>query len=219
MNEIIVINGQSVEFEVADSGVFATSLDVAQVFEKRHADIIAKIAEFPNDEFRERNFSLTERTAKFGAVMRSEPYYKITRDGFSLLVMGFTGEKAYRWKIEFIKAFNLMEAELNRIKTAQQSSSLNLQSKFAEILSALKEKSSQADEFKQKYYESLENEVVLLRQVANQSKKEAIYNTKLSQAEKENIIKLYKSGLSQAEICRQTNRSDAAVRNAIRGAL
>ncbi|ARR00296.1 phage regulatory protein, Rha family [Campylobacter porcelli] len=32
--------------------------------------------------------------------------------GFSLLVMGFTGEKAYRWKIEFIKAFNKMEAML-----------------------------------------------------------------------------------------------------------
>ena len=35
MNEVIVINGQSVEFEVADSGVFATSLSVANVFEKR----------------------------------------------------------------------------------------------------------------------------------------------------------------------------------------
>ncbi|HDX6330672.1 Rha family transcriptional regulator [Campylobacter fetus] len=215
MNEVIVINGQSVEFEVADSGVFATSLSVSKVFEKQHNHILAKIAEFPDDNFRASNFRLTERTAKFGAVVRSEPYYKISRDGFSLLVMGFTGEKAYRWKIEFIKAFNKMEAMIK----AAKNSDLDLQSKFAEILSALKEKSSQADEYKAKYYESLENEVKLLRQVANQSKKELIYNTKLSQAEKENIIKLYKSGLSQAEICRQTNRSDAAVRNAIRSAL
>ena len=117
MNEVIVINGQSVEFEVADSGVFATSLSVSKVFEKQHQHILAKIAEFPADEFRASNFRLTERTAKFGAVVRSEPYYKISRDGFSLLVMGFTGQKAYRWKIEFIKAFNLMEAELNRIKS------------------------------------------------------------------------------------------------------
>lgn len=122
MNEVIVINGQSVEFEVADSGVFATSLDVANVFEKRHDNIIAQIRALPNDEFRCLNFKETERTAKFGVVVRSEPYYKITRDGFSLLVMGFTGEKAYRWKIEFIKAFNLMEAELNRIKATQQNS-------------------------------------------------------------------------------------------------
>ncbi|EOG7053078.1 Rha family transcriptional regulator [Campylobacter fetus] len=200
---------------MADSGVFATSLSVSKVFEKQHQHILAKIAEFPDDNFRASNFRLTERTAKFGAVVRSEPYYKISRDGFSLLVMGFTGQKAYKWKIEFIKAFNKMEAMIK----AAKNNDLNLQSKFAEILSALKEKSSQADEFKQKYYESLENEVKLLRQVANQSKKELIYNTKLSQAEKENIIKLYKSGLSQAEICRQTNRSDAAVRNAIRSAL
>uniref|UniRef100_UPI003AF9CCDE Rha family transcriptional regulator n=1 Tax=Campylobacter fetus TaxID=196 RepID=UPI003AF9CCDE len=91
--------------------------------------------------------------------------------------------------------------------------------KFTEVLTALSQKSSEADEFKQKYYESLENEVKLLRQVANQSKKELIYNTKLSKSEKENIIKLYKSGLSQAEICRQTSRSDTAIRNAIRSAL
>lgn len=215
MNEVIVINGQSVEFEVADSGVFATSLDVANVFEKRHDNIIAQIRALPNDEFRYLNFKETERTAKFGAVVRSEPYYKITRDGFSLLVMGFTGEKAYKWKIEFIKAFNKMEAMIKAAKNSDPA----IQSKFAEILSALKEKSNEADEYKAKYYESLENEVKLLRQVANQSKKEAIYNTKLSKSEKENIIKLYKSGLSQAEICRQTSRSDAAVRNAIRSAL
>ncbi|WP_086245882.1 Rha family transcriptional regulator [Campylobacter devanensis] len=215
MNEIIVINGQSVEFEVVNSGVFTTSLDVANVFEKRHDNIIAQIRALPNDEFRYLNFKETERTAKFGAVVRSEPYYKISRDGFSLLVMGFTGQKAYKWKIEFIEAFNKMEAMIKEAKN----SDLNLQSKFAEILSALKEKSNEADEYKAKYYESLENEVKLLRQVANQSKKELIYNTKLSKSEKENIINLYKSGLSQAEICRKTSRSDTAVRNAIRSAL
>lgn len=212
MNEVIVINGQSVEFEVVNSGVFTTSLSVANVFNKRHSDILAQIREFPTDDFTERNFPLSEYTDSTG---RKLPCYNLTRDGFSLLVMGFTGQKAYKWKIEFIKAFNKMEAMIKYAKN----SDLNLQSKFAEILSALKEKSNEADEYKAKYYESLENEVKLLRQVANQSKKELIYNTKLSQAEKENIIKLYKSGLSQAEICRQTSRSDAAVRNAIRSAL
>ncbi|WP_096024540.1 Rha family transcriptional regulator [Campylobacter lanienae] len=212
MNEVIVINGQNVEFEVVNSGVFTTSLSVANVFNKRHSDILAQIREFPTDDFTERNFPLSEYADSTG---RKLPCYNLTRDGFSLLVMGFTGEKAYRWKIEFIKAFNKMEAMIK----AAKNSNLNLQSKFAEILSALKEKSNEADEYKAKYYESLENEVKLLRQVANQSKKEAIYNTKLSKSEKENIIKLYKSGLSQAEICAQTSRSDAAVRNAIRSAL
>ena len=114
MNEVIVINDQSVEFEVVNSGVFTTSLSVANVFNKRHSDILAQIREFPTDDFTERNFPLSEYTDSTG---RKLPCYNLTRDGFSLLVMGFTGAKAYKWKIEFIKAFNLMEAELTRLKS------------------------------------------------------------------------------------------------------
>ncbi|HHW1541543.1 TPA: Rha family transcriptional regulator, partial [Campylobacter coli] len=32
------------------------------------------------------------------------------------LVMGFTGEKAYKWKVEFIKAFNEMEKRLKNLE-------------------------------------------------------------------------------------------------------
>ena len=114
MNEVIVINGQSVEFEVVNSEVFTTSLSVANVFNKRHSDILAQIREFPTDDFTERTFPLSEYTDSTG---RKLPCYNLTRDGFSLLVMGFTGARAYKWKIEFIKAFNLMEAELTRLKS------------------------------------------------------------------------------------------------------
>lgn len=43
---------------------------------------------------------------------RVAPMYYLTRDGFSYLVMGFTGKEAALWKVRFIKLFNLMEAEL-----------------------------------------------------------------------------------------------------------
>lgn len=118
-NQIININNVNVGFEVVNSGVFTTSLSVANVFNKRHSDILAQIREFPTDDFTERNFPLSEYTDSTG---RKLPCYNLTRDGFSLLVMGFTGQKAYRWKIEFIKAFNLMEAELTRLKAAEQNS-------------------------------------------------------------------------------------------------
>ena len=36
----------------------------------------------------------------------------MNRDGFSLLVMGFTGSKALEWKVRYIQAFNAMEAKL-----------------------------------------------------------------------------------------------------------
>jgi phage regulator Rha-like protein len=38
--------------------------------------------------------------------------FLMDRDGFSLLVMGFTGNKALAWKLKYIEAFNRMEAEL-----------------------------------------------------------------------------------------------------------
>lgn len=119
MNEVIVINNVNVAFEVVGDEIFANSLQIAEVFEKRHDNIIAQIRALPNDDFNDLNFQLVKYSDKKG---EARPMYNLTRDGFSLLVMGFTGQKAYRWKIEFIKAFNLMEAELNRIKATQQNS-------------------------------------------------------------------------------------------------
>ena len=115
MSNAVIINNCEVVFEVANDRAFTTSLSVSEVFNKQHKHILAKIAEIPAD-FREPNFRLTERKAKFGAVVRSEPYYEITKDGFVLLAMGFTGEKAYKFKIEYINAFNQMADEIKRLK-------------------------------------------------------------------------------------------------------
>lgn len=49
---------------------------------------------------------------------RKRPLYLIDRDGFSLLVMGFTGKDALEWKLQYIKAFNQMESFI-REKTTQ----------------------------------------------------------------------------------------------------
>lgn len=46
---------------------------------------------------------------------KSYPEYLLTRDGFSLLVMGFTGSKALEWKLKYIQAFGEMEKELRRL--------------------------------------------------------------------------------------------------------
>lgn len=55
-----------------------------------------------------------------GENKRKYKQYLVTRDGFSLLAMGFTGEKALRWKLKYIEAFNAMESELKRIYTERQ---------------------------------------------------------------------------------------------------
>lgn len=45
---------------------------------------------------------------------RNRPYrgFMMKRDGFSLLTMGFTGDKALNWKLKFICTFNAMEDTL-----------------------------------------------------------------------------------------------------------
>ncbi|EAL0278898.1 hypothetical protein BVN19_06835 [Campylobacter coli] len=113
MEKLAVINGVDVELEVVDNAVYTTSLSVAEVFNKNHKNIIRKINEFPKDNFTKLNFELSKYIDSTGRIL---PCYKITRDGFSLLVMGFTGEKAYKWKILFIKAFNEMEKRLRNIE-------------------------------------------------------------------------------------------------------
>ena len=111
MSALIPINNINVNFEVVNDEVFATSLQIAEVFEKNHANILRIINKLPDDEFKSANFIKHSYIDKTGRIL---PCYNLTRDGFSLLVMGFTGEKAYQWKIEFIKAFNTIEAELKR---------------------------------------------------------------------------------------------------------
>lgn len=85
---------------------------IAEKFGKRHDDIIKRIRNSMEDlpaDFNARNFAAVEYIDPKG---ESRPMYEMTRDGFSILVMGFTGAAAMAWKVRFIEAFNAMEQEL-----------------------------------------------------------------------------------------------------------
>ena len=113
----LIINNQEIKLEVADDQIWTTSLQIAEVFEKEHKHILAKIDELPQDDFRRTNFRLTERKAKFGAVERSERYFLVSKDGFTLLAMSFNGERFYKFKVAYINAFNAMaDALRNKFK-------------------------------------------------------------------------------------------------------
>lgn len=87
-----------------------TSLDVADTFEKRHSDVLRSIETLEcSPDFTQRNFSLSGYLDASGK--RNKMYY-ITRDGFTLLVMGYTGEKAMKFKEAYIRQFNAMEKVL-----------------------------------------------------------------------------------------------------------
>ena len=87
-----------------------TSLDIAETFGKEHKHVLRDIRELEcSDEFRQSNSGLTYYSDMQN---KKQPMYYITRDGFTLLVMGYTGEKAMRFKEAYIKQFNAMEKAL-----------------------------------------------------------------------------------------------------------
>jgi Rha family phage regulatory protein len=107
----VIVNNVEVSLVSRDGLVFANSLDVANVFEKPHKDVLSKIRNF--SERAGRNFSLKSYVSNG----KELPSYEMTRDGFMFLAMGFTGEKADNWKFDLIDAFNLMEKQSQRVLT------------------------------------------------------------------------------------------------------
>jgi Rha family phage regulatory protein len=97
---------------IAGDRVTTTSLSVAACFDKQHKDVLKAIKglDVP-EEFGRRNFAPTNYLDSQG---RKQEMYEITRDGFAVLVMGFTGPKAMRFKLAYIDAFNRMEETLRR---------------------------------------------------------------------------------------------------------
>jgi Rha family phage regulatory protein len=100
------------EIQVVQDRVMTTSLAVANAFEKNHRDVLRTIQalEVP-DEFNQRNFALVDYKDAKGEM---RPMYLMTRDGFTILAMGFTGGRAMEFKIRYIEAFNRMEEELRK---------------------------------------------------------------------------------------------------------
>lgn len=91
-----------------------TSLIVAKVFNKRNADVLRDIRNLHcSPKFKERNFALMVKINELpqGGAQKSG-YYEMTKDGFSFLVMGYTGDKAGQFKEMFINEFNKREMML-----------------------------------------------------------------------------------------------------------
>ena len=88
-----------------------SSLDVAETFEKRHDHVLRDIIKITNpksglsEKFIRDNFF--EDTYK-DSTGRNLPYYLMAKDGFTMLAMGYTGEKAMKFKEEYIKQFDAM---------------------------------------------------------------------------------------------------------------
>lgn len=102
------------------------STDVARHFHRKHQHVLRDIDRLRSmlpESFHASNFGLMQIEVKIGnGATRKDRAFHLTRDGFSLLVMGFTGKAAIMWKLRYIEAFNSLEAAVleNRSELARE---------------------------------------------------------------------------------------------------
>lgn len=114
MSQALLLSEPVPTVSVHDGRPAVTSREVSRYFNKRHDAVLRDIAAITSncpESFSAHNFvgaSYLDEQAK------NRPMYIIYRDGFMLLVMGYTGKKALAIKLAYIEAFNAMEEELAR---------------------------------------------------------------------------------------------------------
>lgn len=141
-----------INIENKEGNLIVSSREVAKNFEKEHTKVVRDIE------------NLVEGIAKSGdtynhLLMKNEyqneqnkqvyKEYLLTRDGFTLLAMGFTGQKALKWKLKYIEAFNKMESALKEVYHISETAIVN------NVMNVLEEKIfTNIDERLSKYEEN-----------------------------------------------------------------
>jgi len=124
VNISALISSANPAVEIINGKPTTTSLEVARVFGKEHKHVLRAIENLLKDLPADRrpNFAptvITRENPSGGAAIASKAYH-LTRDGLTMLAMGFTGKKAIAFKAAYIAAFNRMEQELQGKAAATQ---------------------------------------------------------------------------------------------------
>ena len=121
MGDISIAN-VSIDSEVfvartENNSMYTTSKDIAEKFGKRHDHVLRDIKKLATQNGGAKSLFHETTYENRG---KQYPMYLVTRDGFTLLAMGFTGADALEWKMKYISAFNRMSEiirnELNQLK-------------------------------------------------------------------------------------------------------
>src|SRR5690625_7379309 len=96
--------------------IVTSSRNIARDFGKRHDHVIRDIETIilglpKNGEAQEMFYETYYTHEQNKQVYRQ---FLMNRDGFTLLVMGFTGRKAMQFKMQYISAFNEMEKQIEQ---------------------------------------------------------------------------------------------------------
>lgn len=104
----------SPKLRVINGHAYASSLEIAKRFNKSHDNVLKAIRRKISDcseDFGRVNFDETSARDRWN---RDRPIFNMTRDGFAIVAMSFTGPESTVWQEAFLFAFNEMEAELQR---------------------------------------------------------------------------------------------------------
>lgn len=121
MGDISVAN-VSIDAEVfvartENNSMYTTTKDISEKFGKQHKNVLQAVRDLVAGNSAAKNMF---RESTYENRGKQYPMYLVTRDGFTLLAMGFTGADALEWKMKYISAFNRMAEiirnELNQLK-------------------------------------------------------------------------------------------------------
>ena len=106
-----------------NGAAYCDSLQIAETFEKRHADVLRDIdktllalTRVDKRKFAEINF--LEANYKDGG-NRKQPMYFLTKNGFAKIVLAYEGKKATRFQVEYIERFEAMEQFIHSLSNAK----------------------------------------------------------------------------------------------------
>ncbi|WP_367377326.1 Rha family transcriptional regulator [Levilactobacillus cerevisiae] len=134
MNDLVIMK---------DKQAVTSSLQVAETFEKNHRDVLRAIVNLEIGSAKLRSQMFAEGT--YTNRGKEYPMYYMNRDGFTLLAMGFTGDKALQFKLQYIEAFNSMEEQVKFQVPATLPEALRLAADQAEKISVLQPKADYTD--------------------------------------------------------------------------
>lgn len=126
-----------------DNRPVTSSLQVARIFDKNHRDVLKAISDLRKGAAQNLASLFYEDTYVHPQNKQRYRMFYMTKDGFTLLAMGFTGSKATKFKIQYINAFNQMEKQLT-------TGGFNIPTTMSEALRLAANQQDQIEEMKPK---------------------------------------------------------------------
>lgn len=157
MNNLMIFENKEIEgvrLSNQNGQVVVSSRKIAEDFGKRHDSVLRDINNLIGNIGSPQNCGSLFIESEYKHPQNKQWYkeYLMTRDGFTLLAMGFNGDKALQWKLKYIEAFNKMEQALKEQR--KPTSAIDL---FEAQVQAFKEVKGEVQEVKNELKEFQED--------------------------------------------------------------